>query len=239
MRLSGRALVALLLITFTARNVFAGNPCDWNTHRYVVGFYQYQGVLTDESKERFEAFREMVQNELLEASRDLNSYCRPRQIALKSEPDLSRELFKQGTLSPEISLTMIKGDTRLLALFDGLVQKNTKGDSLIHSNIYLGLARLPSYQNGPVPDPVSENYRIDPDQYSDVKNLHLAATYFALAVDAASDPRQQIYREVEKHLLDRAREILDDIRRQDDSTQNLKRAVNDEYRRIAKSATVP
>jgi hypothetical protein len=149
----------------------------------------------------FLVFRKVVDEEVFA----LNSLGgSPRPDPLKTEPTPGTNTpFAHGQLDPAASLTVMKTDPRLLELLDGRMQRGAKPQTfLIHSDIYIwppsGAASV---------QPIGEDFLLEPKQHDLARSIHLAATYYALAIDAGRNS----CRKTQVSLLAKAEETLQDV----------------------------
>jgi hypothetical protein len=135
--------------------------------------------------------------------------------------------YAKGRLDPNVSFQVIRADPRLLQLLDGRIQlKPGTQLYLVHSEIYV----LPRPGDTEI-QPLSEDFLLDPESYDTARSVHLAATYYALSLDAAQrscQPQHAIY-------LSRAAEILQDIHSRGAGVAKLAALILAEQRALAHS----
>lgn len=197
------AFAASVVIGICANPAIA-DTCTPKSNRHVIRFYDYYGTATSQSANWFEQFRGVVDEELMSINAAINSPLRIREpITAEPTPD-SGALHAVGRLNPTVSVTLMSTDPSILELLDGWIQPGTSAAQyIIHSDIYV-LAR-PHETSMP---PVSEDYLFDATQFDNARSVHLAALYYALAVDAETNfcRAQQI------NYLSKAAEILKDVK---------------------------
>lgn len=179
---------------------YARAACSAPTERHVIKFYEYQGAQNNEGFTNFSVFRKVIDEDI----RKINDASEIVLSKIATEPSGDKDSkYARGQLDPTVSYQVLHSDPRLLELMDGRLQKSAQSPLyIVHSDIYF------ISKSGPgLIQPVSEDFLLDTSKYEDTRNIHLSATYYALAVDAAgrSCQREAI------NLLSHAIETLIDI----------------------------
>lgn len=205
MRLSRQltCLAATLAAVIAAAPVRA-ESCSTVSPRHVIRFYEYFGAQTPDTANSFEQFRGVIDDELTSINAAINSSQEVHK-PITTEPSRdSGSLQFGGRLDPEVSVKLMSVDKSILEVLDGTLLPDT-GPSryVIRSNIYV-LARPNDSQAAPF----SENYRLDATEFDRARSVHIAALYYALAIDAELNA----CREQQIKYLSKAAEILKDVK---------------------------
>jgi hypothetical protein len=192
--------------------------CNLQGVRRTVRFYEYQGTQTDEKKANFGVFRKMVDDEVISANQYLFEINQPGAPVIGTEPDLNAP-YASGQLSPNKGADLFAGDRKLLEALDGfLLKRPPQGPFVVHSNIYISIAQ------STMTTPITENYVLDPDLFSETRSVHLAATYYALATEA----NDKTCKRIRIALLNKAAESLDDVKGPTPQLNAFKAAIRSE-----------
>jgi len=201
--LVSRHLIAILLAASAVGVAGAAEPdCVNPSIRRVIKFYEYSGVQASNAAPMFAVFRKVVDEEVVRLNASSSSSVRPDLITTEPTPG-STLGYARGQLSPAASVDAMRADPRLLELLDGRIQPEPgTGTFVVHSNIY-----VPPLTDGDVTQPISEDFVLEPYQHDLARSIHLAAIYYALAVDAGRNG----CRATQVSLLAKAEETLKDI----------------------------
>jgi hypothetical protein len=202
MRVSGQLISCVLIAIIATAVPVARADCAAPSVRRVIRFYEYAGLQTNDAAANFSIFRSVVDQEVarLNTPHGEANHTNP----LTTEPRSgSSGNYARGQLDPGVSVQVMNADPRLLELLSGYVQRNAQRDLyIVHSEIYM----LPVSGAGSI-QPISEDFLLDPSEYDKARSVHLAATYYALAVDAglrSCRPEQVAF-------LSKAAETLQDV----------------------------
>lgn len=221
MRLSFGIVAWALASCIATRVTAAAVDCSASLNRHVIKFYEYQGTQTPNGAEQFSIFRKVVDEEIS----SLNFLLAQRTGNIATEPGpAAGARYARGQLDPVVSLKVMNSDTRLLEILDGLLQLDPSTNRpLVHSEIYI-VAKA----GATTIRPLSEDILLDVANYDRARSLHLAATYYALSVDASSHscrPAQITY-------LSRATEILHDIKTSSAGSKALTEMIQADQRAL-------
>jgi len=166
----------------------------------------------------FSVFRKVIDDEVGSLNSEAEDLAaRP---ALATEPNAGDGTnYAQGQLDPAESLLVMNADPRLLELLDGRMQISLQNPHLylVHSDIYVAPANGATQVR-----PIGEDYELDPTNYETTRSVHLAAIYYALAVDAA----RRSCRPIQVSYLSRAAEVLKDVHHQGSGALRLRNQIS-------------
>lgn len=199
-KLAGCAAAMALLV---GPHATAADACKYKPTRNVIRFYAFDGVASAEGAEEFSQFRGAIEYELSH----LNSTLATAPAAhppITTEPSSADGSARAaGHLSPDVSAQLMSTDLSLLELLDGYLQIQPNKPAIVHSQIYvLGDRRKPALA------PIAQDFSLSPSAHDAARSVHLAALYYALAVDAGLSsclPEQNRF-------LSKASETLQDVR---------------------------
>jgi len=179
--------------------------CSMTSPRHVIRFYDYFGLGTADTANQFEQFRGVIDDELRSINDAINLPLKIHE-SLTTEPLPSSGSFHaSGRLTPEVSAKLMSVDNSILELLDGTILSGSGATRyVIHSNIYV----LPRQKESRV-SPLSEDYHLDAPEADRARAVHIAAIYYALAIDAEA----KACREQQIKFLTKAAELLKDVKK--------------------------
>jgi hypothetical protein len=221
--MSGKLGFLIGIIAFTNLSFLcsAQGACEVSRGRNIIKFYEYKGSQAPLAMASFSEFRKAV-------SEELNHERKKTGQNIVTEPNSDQDTdYAKGQLDPTVSFQLMESDPRLLEVLDGRIHYSSPDMIfLIHSDIYIFPIRGVS-----TIDPISEDYPVTPIAFDDTRNVHLAATYYALALDA----RRRSCRTEANDLLSDAAGILKDIAPATPGSLVLSGLVQDEIRIMGSS----
>ena len=224
MSLPNRVVVGLILACTGASSNAVEPDCKDVVGRRVIKFYEYAGARAVNAAAMFAVFRKVVDDEVVRLNSPSGNAVRPDPLTTEPAPGPSGA-YARGQLNPAISAAVMKADPRLLELLDGRIQPAAGQQTfVVHSNIYV----LPASDDATA-QPISEDFLVEPYQHDLARSTHLAATYYALAVDAGRNS----CRGTQVTLLAKAEETLRDVAPNGgDGAKVLLRLVHDAQRAL-------